>query len=152
MNAMRGAVCVGLLALSACGGGGGGEVAQSAPASTPAPVATPAADPGFGDVAFATYEGEGQRLVFTNSSKVKKTWANMSGDAVAGTYTKNGKEIEVQWDAAAEHHGSLSEKYQQTGPCSLARYERVDREGGVHDDPIIFERKKPLCDTVRVTQ
>jgi hypothetical protein len=135
-----------VFALAACGGGGG--PAEPAPTS-----ATPASTgAGFGDVAFSTYEAEKFRIVFTTDTKAKKTWANMSGPAVEGTYTKNGNEIVVQWDPAADHHGSLSEKFRQMGPCSLARYERVDRQGVTHDDaPQIYQRTKPLCDTVRIT-
>src|SRR5687768_15209831 len=86
-------------------------------------VAAYAANPDFGDVAFATYESErgSRRIVFSNDTKIVKTWKNMSGGPVNGTYKKKGNEIEVQWDPKAEHHGSLSEKFRQTGPCALAR-------------------------------
>ena len=133
-----------VMILSACGS------SDPEPASGSAPKG--AAD-GFGDVAFATYEVDGTRLIFNSDTKASKTWANMSGSTVAGTYTKAGNEIEIQWDPKADHHGSLSEKFRQMGPCALARYVRVDKEGGVHDDkPQMFQRTKPLCDTVRVTQ
>lgn len=112
---------------------------------------TKAAD--FGDVAFATYEAEGFRVVFTNDTKVVKTWRNMSGGPVNGTYKKTGNEIDVQWDAKAEHHGSVSEKFRQTGPCALARYVRIDRKGVKHDEsPQIYQKTKPRCDTVRITK
>ncbi len=107
---------------------------------------------GFGDVAFTTYQVDRTKIVFTTDSKARKTWANMSGPAIDGSYTKDGNEIEIQWDPKASHHGSTSEKFRQMGPCSLARYERVDMEGVVHDDrPEIYQRAKPVCDTVRVT-
>lgn len=132
-------LCVTLL--SACGG-----------SESPSPAAAGASGSGFGDVAFSTYEGDRSRVVFTTDTAVKKTWANMTGAAVAGTYTKAGNEIEIQWDPNATHHGSLSEKFRQMGPCSLARYVRVDMEGAVHDDnPQVYQRTKPICDTIRVT-
>ena len=108
---------------------------------------------GFGDIAFATYEVGGFRVVFTTDTKAVKTWRNMAGDAVNGTYTKSGNEIEVKWDPTAANHGSLSEKFRQTGPCSITRYQRVDKQGGVVEgQPQVYQRTKPLCDTVRVTQ
>ncbi len=145
MNPARAVACALIVAmLSGCGGG----EPEATTASSPAGAAA-----GFGDVAFATYEVDGMRVVFNSDTKASKTWANMSGEAVSGTYTKNGNEIEIQWDPAADNHGSLSEKFRQTGPCALARYVRVDKEGGVHDaDPKIFQRSKPLCDTVRLSQ
>lgn len=126
--------------------------AGSAPAA--APSAPPAAgDTGFGEVAFKTYEADGKRLVFTTPTKAKITWRNMSGKAVEGTWTQNGREIAVAWDPAADNYGSRSEKFRQMGPCSMARYERVDKDGKVHDDsPKIYQQTKPRCDTVRVTQ
>jgi hypothetical protein len=113
------------------------------------------ATPDFGDVAFATYESEsgGFRVVFSNDTKMVKTWRNMNGGPVSGTYKKKGNEIEVQWDPNATHHGSVSEKFRQTGPCSLARYVRVDRKGVTQDDkPQIYQRTKPRCDTVRIVK
>lgn len=116
-----------------------------------ASLAAYAATPDFGDVAFATYESGNFRVVFANDTKAVKTWRNMSGGPVNGTYKKKGNEIEVQWDPKAEHHGSVSEKFRQTGPCALARYVRVDRKGAAHDDkPQIYQKTKPRCDTVRV--
>lgn len=121
-----------------------------AKAAPPAPVAS--GDPGFGDVAFKTYEAGGKRLVFTTDAKAKITWRNMTGSAVNGSYVKAGKDIAITWDAAADNYGSLSEKMRQMGPCSMARYERVDKKGAVHDDdPIIYQQTKPRCDTVRLT-
>lgn len=132
-----------MLTLGACGGGD---------EPTPGNDGSGAAGGGFGDVAFSTYEVDRTRVVFATDTKATKTWANMSGGTVTGTYTKNGNEIEIQWDPAADNHGSLSEKFRQMGPCSLARYVRVDKKGVVHDDdPQIFEKTKPRCDTVRVT-
>lgn len=123
----------------------------AAPAAQPAPP--PAADPGFGEVAFKTYEGGGTRIVFTTPTKARVTWRNMVGKAVEGTYTQAGKDLEVTWDPAATNIGSKSEKFRQMGPCSMARYERVDRQDKVHDDsPKIYQQTKPRCDTVRVTR
>lgn len=111
-----------------------------------------AADASFGDVAFTTYEVEGFRVVFTTDSKAVKTWRNMNGAAVNGTYIKKGNDIEVKWDPAASHHGSLSEKFRQMGPCSMARYARVDKKGSVVEGaPQIYQKSKPKCDTVRIT-
>lgn len=92
--------------------------------------------------------------MFTTDTKAKVTWRNMVGGAVTGTYTQAGRSIEVQWDpATTANYGSKSEKYRQMGPCSLARYERVDHKDATHDDsPLIFQQTKPRCDTVRVTQ
>jgi len=143
MNSAKALACALVVAILA--GCGGSEPESTA--SAPAGAAT-----GFGDVAFSTYEVDRTRVIFNSDTKASKTWANMSGSAVTGTYTKNGNEIEVQWDPNADNHGSLSEKFRQIGPCSLARYVRVDKEGGVHDDPQIFQRTKPLCDTVRLSQ
>ncbi|MEO8028854.1 MAG: hypothetical protein ABI823_20405 [Bryobacteraceae bacterium] len=106
----------------------------------------------FGDVAFSTYEFETFRVVFTTDSKAVKTWRNMSGPPVNGTYVKKGNEIEVAWDPKADHHGSLSEKFRQMGPCSIARYERVDKKGvAIDGSPQVYQRTKPRCDAVRVT-
>jgi hypothetical protein len=124
--------------------------AAPAPAAPPAP---PASDPGFGEVAFKTFEADGKRIVFNTPTKARITWRNMVGKAVEGTYTQNGKDIEIQWDPAADNIGSKSEKFRQMGPCSMARYERVDKEGKVHDDsPKIYQQTKPRCDTVRITR
>lgn len=130
----------------------------AAPVATPPAASPPAAPvasaaPGFGDVAFKTYEAGGKRVVFTTDVKAKITWRNMTGSAVTGTYVKTGNDIAVTWDAAADNYGSLSEKFRQMGPCSMARYERVDKKGGVHDDdPVIYQQTKPRCDTVRLTK
>ena len=127
------------------------EQEEKAPETTPEKAAP--VDDGFGDVAFHTYQAGKKRIVFLNDTKIKKTWRNMSGAAVKGTYTKAGKEIVVTYDPAAKNHGSLAETFRQTGPCAMARYLRTDREGKVHDDsPLIYQRKKPKCDTVRVTK
>lgn len=132
------------LTLAACGGSGGGDSSTQKGNS--------AAAASFGDVAFSTYSYKRSRLIFTSDTKAKKTWANMAGPAVIGSYTKNGNEIEVQWDPKAEHYGSLSEKFRQMGPCSMARYVWVDKKNEAHDDsPQVFERTAPKCDTVRVT-
>ncbi len=142
MNRLR-ALGMSLLAFSLAGCGGGDGAAESA--------AGPAAA-SFGDVSFTTYSYKRSRLIFTSDSKAKKTWANMAGPPVVGTYTKSGNEIEVQWDPAADHYGSLSEKFRQMGPCSMARYVWVGKDGVAHDDsPQVFERTEPKCDTVRVT-
>jgi len=83
---------------------------------------------GFGDVALSTYEAGGFRIVFTTDTKAVKTWRNMAGDAVNGTYAKSGNEIEVKWDPRAENHGSLSEKSGRRGPAqSLATSESTSR-------------------------
>ncbi|MEP6882472.1 MAG: hypothetical protein ABI866_10795 [Dokdonella sp.] len=143
MNVLRALVLSTLIfSLAGCGGGADQSSANGAGAASAS----------FGDVAFTTYSYMRFRLVFISDSKVKKTWANMAGPAVVGSFTKNGNEIEVQWDPKAEHHGSLSEKFRQMGPCSMARYVWVDKKGEVHDDsPQVFERTVPKCDTVRVT-
>lgn len=106
----------------------------------------------FGDVAFATYQSGGTRIVFTTDTKAVVTWRNMSGDAVNGSWTKKGNEIEISWDPAAKNHGSASEKLRQTGPCSMTRYSRVDLKGEVVEgSPMVYERTQPRCDTIRVT-
>ena len=129
-----------ILALASCGGGGDSSSANGAVAAS------------FGDVAFTTYSYKRSRLIFLSDSKAKKTWANMAGAPVIGSYTKKGNEIEVHWDPAAEHYGSLSEKFRQMGPCSMARYVWVNKKGEAHDDsPQVFEQTAPKCDTVRVS-
>ena len=161
--------CSVLLLLAACESGtpppgspfagiGSSAPPAVAPVATPPAATAPAApppnsDPGFGDVAFKTYESGRTRIVFTTDAKAKVTWGNMTGNAVIGTYVKTGNDIVMTWDPAADNYGSLSEKFRQMGPCSMARYERVDKKGGVHDDsPMIYQQKKPRCDTIRVTQ
>ena len=47
----------------------------------------------FGDVAFATYQSGGTRVVFTTDSNAVVTWRNMSGAPVNGTWSKKGNEI-----------------------------------------------------------
>ncbi len=131
------------------------DIGAAAPQTTtaaPAASAQPPTSVGFSEVAFTTCQSRDNfRLVFLSPSKVRKTWGNMGGEPVIGQYSQNGKAINVTWDPAASHHGSLSEKLMQTGPCSLTRYERVDRENQVHDDqPQVYQQKEPLCDAVRV--
>ena len=130
------------LSLASCGGGGDSSSENGAGAAATS----------FGDVAFNTYSYKRSRLIFTSDTKAKKTWANMAGPPVIGSYTKIGNEIEVQWDPKAEHYFSQSEKFRQMGPCSMARYVWVDKEGEAHDDsPQVFEQTAPKCDTVRVS-
>ena len=103
------------------------------------------------EIAFKTYRSGGTRIVFTTPTKAKVTWKNMSGKAVMGTYTHVGKEIEIIWDPEATNYGNASEKFRQMGPCSMARYERLDKKGVLHDDsPKIYEQYKPKCDTVKL--
>jgi hypothetical protein len=136
--------------LSACGKSDTAPADNANADSDSKPMQTEA---NYGEVAFTTYQTDGFRIVFLNPSKARKTWANMDGEAVSGQYTQVGKEIEVQWDPAASHHGSLSERFSQTGPCALARYERVDRNNQLHDEePQIYQRTKPRCDAVRLVQ
>jgi hypothetical protein len=129
-----------------------GEATEPSATDAPGANSTTQAEPGFGEVAFTTYQTrDGFRLAFLSPSKVRKSWNNMGGDPVIGQYAQVGKQITVTWDQAATHHGSLSEKLMQTGPCSLTRYERVDRENQVHDDqPQVYQQKEPICDAVRV--
>lgn len=127
--------------------------APAVPSSAPSVAAAPAAASSFGEVAFQTFASKGFRVVFLNDKKARKTWANMGGPAVVGEFTQSGKEIVVQWDPSATHHGSTSERFRQIDPCALARYERVDREGVTHDDqPQIYQRTEPRCDSVRLVQ
>ena len=138
-------------------GGGSSAAPTAAPVATP-PAATPpaapvaSADPGFGDVSFKTYVSGRARIVFTTGAKARVTWGSMAGKAVVGTYVKTGNEIVMTWDPLADNYGSLSEKFRQMGPCSMARYERVDKKGGLHDDPMIYQQTKPRCDTVRLSK
>ncbi len=132
---------------------GAAETASGAPAVNVGAATAPAAESSFGDVAFQTFESKGFRIVFLNDRKVRKTWANMGGAAVDGEFTQTGKQIAATWDPQATHHGSTSERFVQTGPCALARYERVDRDGVLHDDqPQIYQRSEPRCDAVRIVQ
>ena len=143
MNVLR-ALGFSLLTFSLAGCGGGGDTTSEKKASAEAAS--------FGDVAFTTYSYKRNRLVFVSDTKAKKTWANMAGPPVAGTYVKKGNEIEVHWDPTADHYGSLSEKFRQMGPCAMARYVWVGKDGVAHDDsPQVFERSEPKCDTVRVS-
>ena len=147
-------VLVGLCAL-ACGGVG----AAPAPAGGAETTTTKAteAEPSlrYGDVAYKTFEAKRgkYRLVFSTRQTVKKTWSGMSGPAVEGTWASTGQQVEITWDSAATHHGSLSESFEQTGPCSLIRYQRRDRQSGeLIEKPMVFEQTQPRCDTVRVMQ
>jgi len=142
-------------------GSASGSGPASAPAAPPAPATPPAAppaappaDPGFGEVAFKTFESNGTTVVFTSDVKAKVTWHNMVGGAVSGTYTQSGKNLEITWDlATATHYGTKSEKFKQMGPCSMARYERTDMKDKVHDNsPEIYQQIAPKCDTVRLTK
>ena len=47
-----------------------------------------AGSPNFGDVAFTAYEEGGFRVVFASDSTVVKTWRNMNGAAVNGTWAR----------------------------------------------------------------
>ncbi len=135
-------------------GVGSAKVTAPPTTSAPPPSAPPSApkETGFGEIAFKTFQSGGTRLVFTTESKVRVTWQNMSGSAVVGTYTHVGRDIEIQWDPAATNYGSRSELLRQMGPCSMARHTRIDLKGAVHDDsPMIYQQKKPRCDTIRLT-
>jgi hypothetical protein len=141
------------LGLAACGNSDAEQQRADRTGATNESELAPAATSHYGEVAFTTYQSGGFRIVFLSPSKARKTWANMDGGAVSGQYTQRGKEIEVQWDPAASHHGSLSERFSQTGPCALARYERVDRNNQLHDEePQIYQQKEPRCDAVRLVQ
>jgi hypothetical protein len=131
---------------------GCGKAPEPSATGTTSANSTNQAEAGFSEVAFTTYQSrDGFRLAFLSPSKVRKSWNNMGGDPVVGQYAQIGKQITVTWDQAATHHGSLSEKLMQTGPCSLTRYERVDRQNQVHDDqPQVYQQKEPICDAVRV--
>jgi hypothetical protein len=132
---------------------GSSNVTTAPPPTTPStkPPSAPK-EPGFGEIAFKTFQSGGTRIVFTTESKARVTWQNMSGSAVVGTYTHVGRDIEIQWDPAATNYGSRSELFRQMGPCSMARHTRIDPKGAVHDDsPMIYQQKKPRCDTIRLT-
>lgn len=138
-------------------GSGSSAAPTAAPVASPPMVAPPAApvasaDPGFGDVSFKTYASGRTHIVFLNDAKASVTWGNMTGRAVAGTYVKTGNEIAMTWDPAADNYGSFSEKFRQLGPCSMARYERIDKKRALHDDPMIYQQIKPRCDTVRLSK
>ena len=135
---------------------GTGSAKVTAPqATTPSTKPPPSApkEQGFGEIAFKTFQSGGTRIVFTTESKARVTWQNMSGSAVGGTYTHVGRDIEIQWDPGATNYGSRSELFRQMGPCSMARHTRIDLKGAVHDDsPMIYQQKKPRCDTIRLTE
>ena len=124
---------------------------ETTAAKTDEAPAKRAAEPGYGEIAFTTYRGGGERIVFINDRKVKKTWRNMVGRAVKGTYRKEGREVVIAWDPNAKNHGSVEERYRQLGPCSIAYYHRIDKKGVAHDDfSVVLEQSKPRCRTVRV--
>jgi hypothetical protein len=77
---------------------------QSPPAtsSAPDPSANSQTKRAHSEVAFTTYQSRDNfRLAFLSPSKVRKTWANMGGDAVIGQYRQDGKQITITWDAGA---------------------------------------------------
>jgi hypothetical protein len=130
-----------VLMLGGCGGAPDGEDEVAA---------SHAPDSGHGTVARSAYEGDGIRVVFATERKAQKTWAQMVGGVVEGFYVERGDEIEVHWDSVAAHHGSLSEKFRQNGPCTLTRYERVDRLGvRQREAPQSYRRSEPACDAAR---
>ncbi len=151
------------LSIAACskeGSDGGGKTGSAAlptpappgmPPSAPvAPPISPVQDPGFGDIAFKTFASGRQRIAFTSDTAARATWNAMSGAPATGTYVKQGKEIAIEWNPKATNYGSRTEKFRQLGPCSFARYLRVDLKGSNHDDPMIYQQVTPRCDTVRI--
>jgi hypothetical protein len=129
----------------------GGSAVAAKPTAPVAPVAP--ADPGFGSVAFKTYRYGGTAVQFTTASKVETWWQNMAGNTVHGTYEQNGAEIVVHWDPKATNNGWSQERYHQMGPCSMARYDGIDRKTGkTKEDTWIYQQREPRCDTVRVAK
>lgn len=103
----------------------------------------------YGSVELQTYQSGGSRLVFNMGGRVKTTWKNMAGDAVVGEWTQSGEEVEIIWPEADNYGGKIS-RFKQTGPCSLTRYYGEAMDGTVYDDPLVYQRTKPSCDTVQV--
>lgn len=103
----------------------------------------------YGSVELQTYEAGRTRLVFNLGGRVKRTWRNMSGEPVVGEWTQSGEEVEIQWPGAENYAGVVS-KFKQTGPCSLTQYFVELKDGKILDDPLVFQRTKPVCDTVQV--
>ena len=103
----------------------------------------------FGSVELQTYKAGRSKLVFNMGGRVKRTWANMSGDPVVGEYTQSGEEIEIHWPKVDNFTGRVT-KLKQTGPCAITQYYSEGQDGSVDDDPRVFERTKPLCDSVQL--
>lgn len=117
----------------ACGGGGG--------ASGPAAPAAPA----FGTVAYQTYNGGSTRIKFSNETKAKITWRNMSGPAVEATYTQDGDQVVIEW-GTPDNTTSRTTKMKQLDECQLVQYYRLDKEGVAHeDDSKMFIKDDDRC-------
>jgi hypothetical protein len=147
---MRTLVALSLLAAAAACNSPSPTVAEAA---TPVPKATPEApeDPGYGEVAFKTFEGNSTRIVFLSPDKVRVTWRNMAGSAVLGTHTQKGREIVIEWDKSATNWGSTTEKYRQMDHCAIARYESLGKDGkSLGLSPQVYQQTKPRCQVVRV--
>ena len=121
------------------GGGGGGGKRRG---KTPAPTA-PAVD----SPAFRTFETEDgkYRVVFTTETKMKKTWSNMSGPAVEGSWSQSGDTVEVAY-VPASHHGSSAETFVTRGECTLIRTARVDATSGQRiESPTTYVLDEKRC-------
>lgn len=103
----------------------------------------------YGSVELQTYQAGRTKLVFNMGGRVKRTWRNMSGEPVVGEWSQSGEEVEIHWPAVDNFTGKVA-KLKQTGPCSLTMFWSEDVEGKIWDDPQVFERTKPVCDTVQV--
>jgi hypothetical protein len=146
---------VAILALAACSNPS--DASSRGPGAAPpteTPAATKPAEPSLGDVAFKTFRDErGDVVAFLTKSQAEMTWPNMAGETVHGTFTQTGPEIEIHWDPKYTNNGSSIERYHQMDPCSMARYERVDRKTGkTVESTLIYQQARPRCDTVRLTK
>ncbi len=137
-----------IVCLLACGGAGSPTPDADATASSaaaPAAAAPAAAAPEFGSVAFQTYESDGHYMKFRNDTKVDRTWDNMVGEGLKGTYTQVGNTITVVFEPGPS--STVSElRFRQLDDCSIANYYRATTEGKVSEDESdIYRRSEPRC-------
>ena len=100
----------------------------------------------FGTVKHSTWEASRgkYRLQFKNGDAVY-TWRNMAGPAVDGVFTESGDEVHVVF-SPVDHFGNSEYFLTRTGKCSLALYQRVDKEGQEIEMSAVYERTVPECE------
>ncbi len=104
------------------------------------------AAPAHGSVAYQTYVNRNETIRFRTETETTKTWKNMAGKPVPGTYTHVGAEIVLLNDPSFDNQGILESRFRQLDECSIAEYYQRLRDGTVKDnDSRVFQRTEPKC-------
>lgn len=129
-------VAASVVAGLACGGAGagaGGGLRGSA-------------EPAHGSVAYQTYVAGSDTVRFRTETETTKTWKNMGGKPVEGTFTHSGADIVVLHDPKFDNNFLAEERFRQLDECSIARNYTRRHTGEVdQSDSRVFERTVPKC-------